>query len=123
MQIRSCIKVILLSFITCGIYAVYNAALLHDETSKELGIEKKTVGLDVVFSYLTCGIWLVIIIYNIAKNHVEIAKRKEVAIVDYATVYLILAIMMGFIAIILLQNQQNELIRKIESANKDPFQK
>ncbi len=120
MQNRSVVSLILLSFVTCGFYALYVATAMYVETNRELGIEK-SVGINFTIAFFTCGIWLVIMMYTTAQNHVIIARNKGIIISDNSIIYFILSFFFSFIVICLLQNQQNGLIDNQNNFDKTTF--
>ncbi len=120
MQNRSIASVILLSLVTCGFYQIYVTTALYVETNRELGMEK-SLGINLLLAFVTCGIWLIIMLYNTAQNHVTIARNKGVIIADNTVMYLILAIFIQIVALALIQNQQNELINSINNQNTNTF--
>ncbi len=109
MQNRGIVSVLLLSLVTCGFYAIFVTVAMYVETNRELGMEK-SFGLNLLLAFVTCGIWMIIMLYNTSQNHVTIASQKGITIADNTVLYLILAIFIQLAAIVLIQNQQNDLI-------------
>ncbi len=116
MQNRSIVSVILLSLVTCGFYQIYVTTALYVESNRELGIEK-SLGLNLILAFFTCGVWLIIMLYSTSQNHVTSANNRGVVMADNTVLYLILAIFIQIVAVALIQNQQNELIMNM--GNKD----
>ncbi len=110
MQKRSVLTVVLLMLVTCGFYTIYLAAALHEETWRELGTEK-SLGMNILLIFVTCGIWLIVLNYETAKNYVSIGQVRGVMTQDNSVLILILTLFgFGIVSNALLQDQQNNLI-------------
>ncbi len=115
MQNRSVLSVVLLMLFTCGIYAIYLQASLHQETWRELG-QEKNFGTNVLLIIITCGIWGIVLNYETAKNYVSIAQLRGVVTSDNSVLIIIFCVLgFGIVSNALLQDQQNNLINQTKT--------
>lgn len=115
--------VILLSFITCGIYTLF---WMYDITRQlaEINDDHTTnPGLVVLFSIITCGIYTLYWWYKIGSMFVESQARENIhPIVDNKIVLLLLSLF-GFsiISTGILQADLNRFWDKLETGDRDGF--
>ncbi len=111
MQKRGVLTVVLLMLVTCGFYAIYLTAALNKETWNELGVQK-SLGMNILLIFVTCGIWFIVLNYQTAKNHVNIGQNQGILVTDSSVIILILSLFgLSIISNAILQDQQNNLIR------------
>lgn len=100
--------VILLSIVTCGIYAWYWVYCVSKETKDFLGDDSINPGLEVLLSIITCGIYLLYWFYKYAKYQVDMCRRAAIAETDNSILCLILSILgLGIVSMAIMQNQLN----------------
>ncbi|MCA5013142.1 MULTISPECIES: DUF4234 domain-containing protein [unclassified Enterococcus] len=115
--------IILLSFITCGIYSLF---WMYDVTRQlcEVNEDQTTnPGLVVLLSIITCGIYTLYWWYKIGSMFVESQARENVRpIVDNKIVLLVLSIF-GFsiISMGILQADLNRFWEKLETGDRDGY--
>ncbi|GGC87646.1 DUF4234 domain-containing protein [Enterococcus wangshanyuanii] len=115
--------VILLSFITCGIYSLF---WMYDVTRQlsEVNEDHTTnPGLVVLLSIITCGIYTLYWWYKIGSMFVESQARENIRpIVDNKIVLLLLSIF-GFsiISMGILQADLNRFWDKLETGDRDGY--
>lgn len=105
---------IILSILTCGIYAIYWFIVITDEAREVSGDESApSGGIAFLLTLVTCGIYGIYWAYKIGKS-MSIAKEKNgMPADDNAVLYLILELI-GFNIIVsaLVQNDLNLIARK-----------
>ncbi|BAL81885.1 hypothetical membrane protein [Selenomonas ruminantium subsp. lactilytica TAM6421] len=116
---RSIAKAIILSFVTCGIYALYWLYKLTDELH-ELAGEQTTAsgGMVLVYTFITCGIYSIYWYYKMGVT-VNIAKEKRGMRFDNncPIIYLLLAVFcLGLVSEALMQDSINDIIAYDEGA-------
>ncbi len=101
----------MLSLVTCGFYSIYLVATLHVESSSALG-EENSVGTNILLSFVTCGIWSIVLSYQTAQNYLSISQSKGVTTVKDNTMLVLILYLLGFglVSLAILQDQQNKLI-------------
>lgn len=100
---------IILSIVTCGIYAFYWLACITDDIN-ELSGDNSTSGiLSVVLTIVTCGIYGIYWAYKMGDQLDHIKESKESISQNSGILYLILYILCNIIAFALLQNEINKL--------------
>lgn len=67
MRKRSIISIILLTFVTCGIYLIVLMYQMFTDINYECN-ESNTAGTDIVLSMITCGIWGIYCIFKYSKK-------------------------------------------------------
>ncbi len=101
---------VILSIITCGIYAIYWFITMTDD-SKTLYDDNTAGGaLAFVYTLLSCGIYSIYWNYKIGKRMYEAGKNAGVNISDNSVLYLILSIFgLSIITYCLVQSDLNRL--------------
>lgn len=87
---RSIPLALVLSIVTCGIYAVYWFVKLTDETNEIVGDYRDTSGIMAfIFSLVTCGIYMVYWSYKMGE---KVDRIKGVRAGNTGILYLILSL-------------------------------
>ena len=114
MQERNIAVAIVLSIVTCGIYAIYWFIIITDEI-KRYADDKSFVSGGVAFllSLITCGIFGVYWAYQMGKLLEKAQGKNDIEPKDNAILYLILQLFgFGIINYALMQSDINEITRK-----------
>lgn len=100
---------ILLSLITCGIYAIYWFIVMTDE-SNIISEEKTASGLTAfIFTIITCGIYFLYWNFKMGEKLYYAGKKYNKPIGNNAVPYILLSILgLGFINYCLIQNDLNK---------------
>ena len=114
MNERNIAVAIILSIVTCGIYAIYWFIILTDDAIRYS--DDKTMlsgGISFLLTFITCGIYGIYWAYRMGQI-IEIAQTKnQVTPRDNAVLYLILQLFgLGIVNYALMQNDLNEITRK-----------
>ncbi|MCR5789582.1 MAG: DUF4234 domain-containing protein [Lachnospiraceae bacterium] len=101
---------IILSLITCGIYALYWMYVLNEDVSAVAGEEPQTSGgLVILFSIITCGIYMWYWLYKEGELVSNIKVKNGSAAGSDAVVFLILAIFgLSIVDLALMQDAVNK---------------
>ena len=105
---------IILSIVTCGIYAIYWFIVLTDEAKTSSNDDTApSGGVAFLLTLVTCGIYGIYWAYKMGKT-LAIAKQKSgLAADDNSTLYLVLEILgLGIVNYAIMQNDLNAIIRK-----------
>ncbi len=98
-QERNAIVSILLSFVTCGIYAFYVMYATTDELKQTTRDDSLNPMMDVLLALVTCGLWMYFVMYrNAQKTHqalVQLQPQRE----DRSQLILILAVATFFVGV------------------------
>lgn len=108
---RNIAVAIILSLVTCGIYAIYWFIVLTDEAKAKSEDETMpTGGVAFLLTLVTCGIYGIYWAYRMGKA-VEMAQNKHgLPAADNSVLYLILEIFgFGIIVYALAQNELNKI--------------
>lgn len=107
---RSIVTLILLSFITCGIYNLY---LIYKQ-SQEINLladVNESAGTELMLSLITCGLYIFYWHYKYAKRVALLQENKGITVNDVSVLNLIISILgLEFIAAAILQNEMNNVI-------------
>jgi hypothetical protein len=116
-QERNSVVVLVLSFVTCGFYALYWIYKTSDELREQTGDTSINPALDLLLSIVTCGIWGIYAEYrNAQKVHAQLVAsnpyRKDqsqtVLILNIASLFVGIT---GLVAIYVVQEELNQLAR------------
>ena len=109
-QNRNVVTCILLSIVTCGIYAIVwmyqmtNDAALANENNQFNGVNA------ILFTILTCGIYSIYWNYKMGKEVYEAKCKKNLNASDNSILYLVLSLFgLSIVNYCLIQNDLNEL--------------
>ena len=91
---RSPVTVILLTFVTCGIYALIWKFQTTDELRVASGDESIKPGMDLLLALVTCGIWAIYTDYRNAKKCYELSQQHGLNRSDQSTI-VILTVLLG----------------------------
>ena len=106
MKQRSVFLGVILSFLTCGIYATVWIQILNNELRVANGKNKNSF-LNFILSIVTCGIFYLVWNYKLGQEVEDFGGRDE------GVLYLFLAfISFGIISIALAQSQVNEICER-----------
>lgn len=107
---RNVVTSILLSIITCGIYAIYWFITMTDDVSRANDNPDFSGVKAFLFTIITCGIYSIYWYYKMGKELYEAGQKHNVDISDNSVVYLILGIFgLGIVAYCLIQTDLNKL--------------
>jgi len=106
---RNIIVVLLLSFVTCGIYNL----VVRYQVGTELNVHARRPsglkpGLDILLGILTCGFWFIYSDYRYAQELKNICEDEQTPVQDITVICLVLTLFrQGWITVLLLQNEAN----------------
>lgn len=107
---REPVTVILLSLVTCGIYAIWWYYTMATEIKNSLGREDLNPGMDLLLMFVTCGIWgIIAFYYKYPKLMVDMQQRVGLPVNDISTMTLIFAFVFGPVSIFMIQDQLNTI--------------
>lgn len=105
---------ILLSIITCGIYAIYWFIVLTDEVktaSDDSGFTSG--GVAFLLTLVTCGIYGIYWAYKMGKLLVIAKNKYNLPAEDNSVLYLVLELFgFGIVAYALMQNDLNQIVKE-----------
>lgn len=105
---RSIALCIILSIVTCGIYAYYWMYKLNEEMGKVSGRTEMNGGLVILLSIVTCGIYLFIWEFQQGQKVDELKTKNGLASSSTNVIYLVLAIFgLSMVSMALEQNELN----------------
>ena len=112
---RSIFMIIILSFITCGVYLVYWFMAISSEIYASLNkedISYNTGILDLLLTIITCGIFLLFWFYKQGQQVTKLGKRYNVSIENKSILYLILCFLFigFFINPLIIQYDLNKIV-------------
>ncbi len=103
---------ILLSIVTCGIYAIIWFINMTDDASQSSG-EEMSGGMAFLLTLVTCGIYGFYWAYKMGKMMEKAGQNKNVSISDNSTIYLVLNLFgLGIVNYCLIQNDLNKIARQ-----------
>lgn len=114
---REPVMVLLLSFVTCGIYGIYWQYVTTTELRDASGRQDLNPGLDLVVTLLCCGLWSLYVQYRNAQIIHEVLTARGIAHEDKSNTVLLLNIahfvtgVTGFIPPLILQDEYNKIAR------------
>lgn len=108
---RSVAFSIILSLITCGIYAIFWFIVLTNDVGKLSGDYTFTGGKHFLLTLITCGIWSLVWAYQIGKHVAEAQRQRGQLVSDNSALYVILTIFsFGIVTYALVQSDVNKLV-------------
>ena len=114
MKERDIAVAIILSIVTCGIYAIYWFIVLTDDARRYSEDESMlSGGISFLLTLITCGIYGFYWAYRMGQIIATAQTKNNIAAKDNAILYLILQIFgLGIVNYALMQNDLNEITRK-----------
>ncbi|MBW7453007.1 DUF4234 domain-containing protein [Paenibacillus sepulcri] len=107
---RSVGLAVILSLITCGIYAIYWFIVLTNEAGELSGDSSFTGGKHFLLSLVTCGIWSFVWAYQVGKQVGEAQRQRGLMVSDNSLIYLILTFVgLGIVVYALVQSDVNKM--------------
>jgi len=114
---RNIVVAILLSLVTCGIYAIYWFITLTDDVSRANEDPDFTGVKAFLFTLITCGIYGFYWNYKIGKEMYEANKKYGINASDNSILYLILSIFgLSVVTYCIVQNELNTLAKQSVNA-------
>ena len=104
MRKRSIVSIILLSFVTCGIYTLILYYQMFSDINRECR-ENDTAGTDLLLMIITCGIWGIYCMYKYSK------KLARLGCDDNSVINILLSIFsLQLIALCIMQDSINRYV-------------
>ncbi len=101
---------VILSLVTCGLFAIYWFIVLTDDIGRMSGDPSFTGLKHFLLTLVTCGVWSFIWAYQAGKQMAYIQSMRGYQPTDNSVLYLILSIFgMSLINYALIQNDVNQL--------------
>lgn len=112
-QERDIVVSVILSLVTCGIYAIFWFIQLTDDAKEYSGDEQmQSGGLAFLFTLITCGIYGIYWAYKMGKMIESAQGSNNLTAKDNSILYLVLQLFgLGIINYCLMQNDLNEITR------------
>lgn len=109
---RSIGMVVLLYFVTCGIYAFYLLYKHHEELNQLAGNEEGTsAGMTLLLSIVTCGLYTIYWFYKMGENVETIKANNGMPAGNSPIIFLILSICgFGIVNYCLMQDTINKVV-------------
>src|SRR5947209_1222552 len=102
--------VLLFTFLTCGIYAIWWFHKYATEIKNALGRQDLNPGTDLLLTFVTCGIWGIIAFYNkYPKLITDMQQRVGLPPNDISSTTIILGILFSPAAIYIIQSELNKV--------------
>jgi hypothetical protein len=109
---RGILPLILLTFLTCGIYGLVLLYKMGDELNAHQGKNRIRPGVDLLLMIVTCGIWGIWLMYKYPRTLQEITADEKRPVVDITVPCLLLTLLAGFpgwlTALAILQSELNK---------------
>ncbi|PWW08623.1 uncharacterized protein DUF4234 [Paenibacillus cellulosilyticus] len=107
---RSIALSIILSLVTCGIYAIYWFIVLTNDVGKLSGDNNFTGGKHFLLTLVTCGIWSYVWAYQVGKHVEEAQRQRGMHSSDNSILYLVLTFFgLGIVAYAIAQSDVNKM--------------
>ena len=104
---------ILLTIITCGIYAYFWIGSLSNDISDCLG-EQRNGAMDGFLSFITCGLYLFYWNYKNGKKIADIQDRVGIRPADNSVLYLLICFIgLSLVPVWIMQSNINEIIDRM----------
>jgi hypothetical protein len=108
---RSIVLYIILSLLTCGLFAIYWFIVVAGDIRTLRGTSDPNGILDFIIGVLTCGIYTYVCYYRYSKYIVEIQQKMGRPVNDVSVLAVILAIFVSLVSLALIQNEINNIVR------------
>jgi hypothetical protein len=107
---RDPVTVLILSILTCGLYAVYWVYATSSEIKRATGREDIHPALDAILSLVTCYIWLIYLAYKYPQLILDLQERAGRPRNDISIISLILAVVVLFpVSMFMIQGELNNV--------------
>jgi len=104
---------IVLSIVTCGLFAIYWFVVLADDIAILRGQDQPKGIVDLLLGFITCGIYFIYCMYQYPRYLVEIQHKKGQLINDISVITVVLSIFgLGIVSYAMIQNEVNKLIQQ-----------
>ena len=108
---RSVAMVIILTFITCGIYGLFWMYAITEELSHATNDPNFSGAKALIFLLLTCGIYGLFWYYAVGQKIAEMQRQHNMLIKDNGVLYIVLTIFgLGIIADAIIQAEMNKFV-------------
>jgi len=102
--------VILFTFLTCGIYALWWYHAYATEVKNSLNRQDLSPGRDLLLMFVTCGIWgIIAFYYNYPKLFLDMQRRVGLPPNDISGMTVLLGILFAPVAIYMIQSELNKI--------------
>ena len=108
---RSPATVVIFGILTCGIYLLVWGYQTTDELRIATGDETLKPGVDLLLTFVTCGVWWIYTDYRNAKKVWELGNRLGLRRSDQSTMVLLLDFVAMLITPAILQAEYNEVAK------------
>jgi hypothetical protein len=109
---RDIVVSIILSIVTCGLYAIYWFIVLTDDAATLNGDTKFSGGMAFLLTLITCGIYGIYWYYKMGKELYEAGEKRNVPISDNSVLYIILGLFgFGIINYCIMQSDINKMAK------------
>lgn len=109
-QVRSPGLVVVLSIVTCGIYAFYWIYKMSEELQRATGKSSTSPGVELLLCIVTCGFYLIYWYYKYGKMITEAQELAGLRSEDNAIRYLLLAVFgLSIVSMALMQSAANKI--------------
>lgn len=110
---RNVVVAILLSIITCGIYAIFWFISLTDDAARSADVPDFSGGKAFLFTLITCGIYSFFWYYKMGKTLKAANEKAGIDANDNSVLYLILGIFgLGIVNYCIMQSELNTIARQ-----------
>lgn len=107
---RDPVMVLVLSFVTCGIYLFYEIYKVSSEIRDALGRQDVNPTMDLVLGIFTCGLYFIYLAYRYPQLILEMQDRVRLPRNDISLVSIILAVCgLSMISIFMIQTELNKV--------------
>jgi uncharacterized membrane protein YidH (DUF202 family) len=107
---RDPILVLVLSLVTCGIYAFYQIYKVSSELRDALGRQDINPALDLVLGLVTCGLYFIYLAYRYPQLILEMQDRVRLPRNDISMVSIILAVCgLSIVSLFMIQTELNRV--------------
>lgn len=111
-QERNIIVCILLSLVTCGIYAIYRFVCLTNDAARAAKDTNFSGGMSLLFTIITCGIYGFYWYYKMGKTLKIANDQAGISASDNSVLYLLLGIFgLGIVNYCIMQNELNAIAK------------
>lgn len=114
MKERNIVTSIILSIVTCGIYAIYWFIVMTDDVKTAAkDTQLASGGVALLLTLVTCGIYGIYWAYKIGELTAKAQADRGLTVKNNSVLYLVLELIgFGIIVYALVQNDLNEMVRE-----------